>query len=108
MIYVVAARLAGGGRSAERVTQWIRGQATRWAAPLPGFWIIDGPLAAEQIRNGLEPLIAPEDGLVIVKAATEAVARGIAAADAEWIAESFPGSITERIPDTAAGADGGE
>ena len=63
---------------------------------LPGCWIVSGPLAAEQIYTALKPLLG--DGrLLIVKAATEAVWHGLADTDATWLAENFPGSISERI-----------
>jgi hypothetical protein len=51
----------------------------------------------------LAPLIERGDRLAIVKAATEAVWRGLSPENARWMAESFPGSITDRIPDPAEG-----
>ena len=102
MIHVVAAEVAAAERAAP-LARWLSEHFPRCAEPLPQLWIVDGPLAAEQIRIGLAPLCGAGDRLIIVKAGTEAVWRGLAAADARWLADSFPGSVTERIPDPAEG-----
>jgi hypothetical protein len=102
MIYLVAAEFAAPQRK-EPVARWLGEHFERLAEPLPQLWIVDGPLAAEQIASGLAPLLARDDRLVVVKAATEAVWRGLAPADAGWLAAAFPGSISERIPDPAEG-----
>ena len=105
MIHVIAAEFAEPERAAP-VAEWLYEQFARWSEPLPNLWIVDGPLAAEQILNGLKPLLARDDRLVIVKAGTEAVWRGLSPADVRWMAEHFPGSVTERIPDAAEGTSG--
>ncbi len=107
MIYVVAAEFAAPELSAARVADWLGEQFTRWVEPVPNLWIVEGALAAEQILTGLDPLLRRGDRVVIVKAGTEAVWRGLAAEHARWMADAFPGSITERIPDPAEGRSGG-
>lgn len=59
------------------------------------------PAWAEQRQ--FPPLLVRDDRLIIVKAATEAIWQGLAPPDARWMADSFPGSITERIPDAEEG-----
>ena len=103
MIYVVAAELAAADDRALRIGTWLRQEASRWAEPLPNLWIVEGAFAAEQIMRGLEPLLEAGDLLMIVKAATEAVWHGRSPANARWLAGSFPGSLTDRIPDLAEG-----
>ena len=105
MIRVVAAEFAAPER-ATPVAEWLRDRFARWSEPLPNLWIVDGPLAAEQIQNGIKPLFGRGDRLVIVKAGTEAVWRWLAPLDARWMAENFPGGVTERIPDEAEGTSG--
>jgi hypothetical protein len=105
MIHVVAAEFAARERAAP-VGEWLRGHFPRWAEPAPNLWIVDGPLAAEQIMNALQPLCRRGDRLVIVKAGTEAIWQGLAPEDARWMAESFPGSVTERIPSAQEGTAG--
>jgi len=102
MIHVVTAEFAAGER-AQTVGDWLREHFPRWAEPAPNLWIVDGPLAAEQIMTGLKPLCRRDGRLVIVKAGTEAIWQGLAPEDARWMAESFPGSVTERIPDPTEG-----
>ncbi len=101
MIYVVAAEFAAPELSAARVADWLGEQFTRWVEPVPNLWIVEGAIGAEQILNGLNPLLRRGDRIVIIKAATEAVWRGIAAEHASWMVDQFPGSITGRIPDAA-------
>ncbi|SRR5579883_3493929 len=103
MIYVIAAELSAPERVEGRIADWLSDHSTRWAEPLPRLWIFEGALAAEQIANALAPLIGRGDRLAVVKAATEAVWRGLSPENARWMAESFPGSITDRIPDPAEG-----
>src|SRR5579885_1404826 len=107
MIYVIAAELSAPERVEGRIADWLSDHSTRWCEPLPRLWIFEGALAAEQIANALDPLLEAEDRLVVVKAATEAVWRGLAKEHARWMAENFPGSITERIPDAAEGTESG-
>lgn len=103
MIYVIALDLAQPERNAARVDDWLRHTFPNWAEPLPRLWIVEGALAAEQIRTGLQPMLAAEDRLVVVKAATEAVWHGVSEDAARWLADNFPGSITERIPGATEG-----
>lgn len=103
MIYTICFDLAAPERNAASIAKWLERSFPYWREPVPHFWIVEGPLAAEQIRNGLAPLLGPQDRLVVVKAATEAIWQGLPAADARWIAEHFPGSITDRIPGVSEG-----
>jgi hypothetical protein len=105
MIYVVAGEFTAAERAAP-VEEWLHEHFPRWAEPLPHLWIVDGPLAAEQIMTGLKPLFGRGDRLVIVKAGTEAIWQGLAPDDARWLAASFPGSVTERIPSEREGTAG--
>jgi hypothetical protein len=105
MIHVVTAEFAAGERAAP-VGDWLRAHFPRFAEPMPNLWIVDGPLAAEQIMNALKPLCRRGDRLMIVKAGTEAIWHGLAPDDARWLAESFPGSVTERIPSEQEGTAG--
>lgn len=105
MIHVVAAEFAVPELGAARVADWLGEQYTRWIEPVPNLWIVDGPLAAEQILEGLNPLLRRGDRVVIVKAGTEAVWRGLSPEQASWMAEQFPAS-PESIPDSAEGRSG--
>jgi hypothetical protein len=103
MMYVVAAQLATPQRTERRIAEWLNDHFSRWAEPVPQTWIVEGSLAAEQILTGLDGLLEEDDRLVVVKSATEAIWRGLSPDNAEWMASSFPGSLTERIPDPAEG-----
>jgi hypothetical protein len=103
MIYVIALDLAQPERNAERVGAWLKRQFPDWAEPQPGLWIVEGPLAGEQIHNGLAPLLEPTDRLTIVKAGTEALWQGVSEDVGRWLADHFPGSITNRIPGATEG-----
>lgn len=102
MIYVVAVEFAAP-EGEPPVAEWLSEHFEHWAQPVPYLWIVEGALAAEQIMNGLKPLLARDDRLVIVKAGTEAMWHGVSPANARWLADNFPGSITERVPDAAEG-----
>lgn len=103
MIYVIAAELAAPERIRPRLIDWLDRHLDRRAEILPDTYIVEGALAGEQILHGLEPLLGEEDRLVIVKAATEALWRGLSPENARWMADNFPGSLTNRIPDPAEG-----
>jgi hypothetical protein len=103
MIYAIAIDPDAPERDERAVSEWLARHVERALAPLPRLWIADGALAAEQIFNALAPLLAADTCLMIIKAATEAIWRGLEAGDARWLADHFPGSITERIPDAAQG-----
>jgi predicted small integral membrane protein len=103
MIYVIAAELAAPELGNARIAEWLGDNLERMAEPLAGLWIAEGALAAEQIRNGLEPLLEAGDRLVVIKAMLEAVWLGLSPENARWMAASFPGSITERIPNPDEG-----
>ena len=103
MIYTISFDLAAPERNEAAIAKWLERTFPYRREPLPHFWIVEGALAAEQIRNGLEPLLGPQDRLVVVKSATEAIWHGLPEADALWIAEHFPGSITDRIPGISDG-----
>jgi hypothetical protein len=62
---------------------------------LSNVWIVESTLAAEQIRNGLEPLLGSSDRLVIIKNAHEARSRGLPGECVGWIDDHFPDSLTE-------------
>lgn len=103
MIYVIAAELAAPELGNARIAEWLGDNLERMAEPLAGLWIVDGALAAEQIRNGLEPLLEAGDRLVVIKAMMEAVWSGLSPENARWMAANFPGSLTDRIPDSGEG-----
>jgi hypothetical protein len=102
MIYLICLDATQGNNPAARIDEWVRRNYETRARPLPGCWIVSGPLAAEQIYTALKPLLGG-GRLLIVKAATEAVWHGLADTDATWLAENFPGSISERIPGKTEG-----
>jgi hypothetical protein len=103
MIYVIGCDLAAPERNEAPIAEWLERSFSYSRALLPRFWIVEGALAAEQIRNALATLLGPRDRLVIVKAATEAIWHGLPEADARWLVDHFPGSITERIPGASEG-----
>lgn len=106
MIYVIALDLATPERNAARVEAWLRQQFPNWAEPLPHLWIVEGAAGADQIRNGLTPMLDPGDRHVVIKAATEAVWHGLGEEAARWLAENFPGSVTERVAGVTEGLTG--
>lgn len=55
------------------------------------------PLPLRTSERPLRRKLTPRDRLLIIKAATEALWQGIAGDAAQWLAENFPGSITERV-----------
>jgi hypothetical protein len=65
---------------------------------LPHLWIVEGSLAAEQIRSGIEPLLGAQDRLVVIKTAREALSHGLPGESVGWLKEHFPDSMTDRIP----------
>jgi hypothetical protein len=97
MMYVITAQLASPSRNEEVIDSWIRSQFASWTNPLPAVWVVEGAIAAEQILNALAPSLSPDDRLLIIKAATEAVWHGVSDDSARWLADNFPGSITERV-----------
>jgi hypothetical protein len=103
MIYMICLDAAERDNPAERIAEWVRRSYRSHARPLPGCWIVSGPLAAEQIHTALAPLLGRASRLLIVKAATEAMWHGVEPNDAAWLAENFPGSISERIPGKTEG-----
>lgn len=107
MIYVIACALAEPARQAPGIEEWLLANVRSLAEPLPLLWIAEGPIAAEALHTGLTPLLGDGDRLLIVKAATEAVWHGLDAGSARWLADNFPGSITERIPGASEGRAGG-
>jgi hypothetical protein len=102
MIYVITAQSGSPSSDDRAIGDWIRGNFDSWTEPVAGTWIVEGALAAEQIENALAPLLASGDRLLIIKAGTEAVWRGVSAEAARWLAANFPGSITNRIPGEGA------
>jgi hypothetical protein len=97
MIYVISFDTPEEAIS-QKIVDWIRRHYTSYANPVPGTWIVDGALVADQIHTDLTPLVGAATRMVIVKAGLEAMWYGIAPDDAEWIAATFPGSLSERIP----------
>ncbi len=98
MIHVIAMKLVAPEISAERVGTWLRQTFPSWAQPMPQLWIVDGPLVAEQILIGLDPLLGRDDRLVVIKGATAAAWRGVDETMAGWLADAFPDSYGGRIP----------
>jgi hypothetical protein len=62
---------------------------------LSNLWIVESTLAAEQIRNGIEPLLGGRDRLVVIKNAHEVRSRGLSGESGHWLEEHFPDSLTE-------------
>lgn len=103
MIYLVCLDARDPQGSDERVQAWLSERLPAVLHPLPQFWIVEGAIAAEQIRTALVPLLGDGDRLVVVKGATEAVWHGVSVEMARALADRFPGSITERIPGVTEG-----
>jgi hypothetical protein len=97
MIYLICLDVTERDNPAARVDAWVRRSYDTHLQPLPGCWIVSGPLAAEQIHTALRPLLGGGDRLLIVKAASEAIWHGLDYTAAAWLADNFPGSISERI-----------
>lgn len=102
MIYVISFD-AARATMARAIENWLRSNYDNYANPVPGTWIVDGPLVADQIHSGLRPLLEESDRLLIIKSGMEAMWHGIANEDAEWIAANFPASLSERIPGKTEG-----
>jgi hypothetical protein len=103
MIHVIALDADAAEQVATRIDRWVRQQFSSWTEPMPRLWIVDGPIAGDQIYNGISPFVAAGDRLLIVKAGVEALWHGVSPEVAEWLAANFPGSITERIPSPTEG-----
>ena|SRR5947209_20358086 len=103
MIYAISTELAAPERTEAAIGDWIRANYASWTHPIANFWVVEGPLVADQIYTALEPMLAPDDRLVIIKGGTEALWRGISDASARWLADVFPGSLSERIPGKTEG-----
>jgi hypothetical protein len=98
VIYVIALDLESPESRSAAVGDWMQRYFPNHRQIMPQLWIGEGALAADQIRTGLDPLLGENDRLVVIKAAREAVTRGFSEDEARWVAESFPDSLTERIP----------
>jgi len=103
MLYLICLDMPRSTGADERIAGWIRQSYDNRARPMPGVWLVDGALAAEQIHTALRPLLGPSDRLLIVKGATEAIWHGLDEVHARWMATNFPGSLTERIPGKSEG-----
>jgi len=97
MIYVIATQLVDPARNEDAIDEWIRSNYASWTHPFANLWVVEGPLAADQIHTALAPLLAPADRMVLVKGGTEAMWDGVSDESARWFADVFPGSITERV-----------
>ncbi|MDB5409060.1 MAG: hypothetical protein JWL84_3972 [Rhodospirillales bacterium] len=97
MIHVISFDAAKTAMS-ERIGDWIRRYYDSYANPIPGTWIVDGPLMADQIYAGVRPLLHLSDRVLIIKAGMEAIWHGVSEEDAEWLAANFPGSPAEPLP----------
>jgi hypothetical protein len=73
MIYLICLDTTERDNPAARIDEWVRRSYDTHLQPLPGCWIVSGPLAAEQIHTALTPLLGDADRLLIVKAASEAI-----------------------------------
>jgi len=96
MLYTIAIE-TGSDASISPIERWL---AQREYFPdciraLSNLWIVESTLAAEQIRNGIEPLLGERDRLVIIKNGHEARSRGLPGECVGWIEEHFPDSLTE-------------
>jgi hypothetical protein len=103
MIYVIALQLKDPAHNEEEIEGWIRSSYENWTHPVENIWIVDGPLAADQIFSALHPLLGRGDRMVIVKGALEAMWHGVSPESARWFADFFPGSWSERIPGKTEG-----
>lgn len=98
MIYAIAFDLTAPERNEARIDEWIARSFGDRAHVLPRLWVVNGPMAGEEIRTALAPLLGARDRMVIIKAATEALSHGLDDDAKSWLSSSFPGSITERMP----------
>jgi hypothetical protein len=103
MIYLICLDTTERDNPAARIDEWVRRSYDTHLQPLPGCWIVSGPLAAEQIHTALTPLLGDADRLLIVKAASEAIWQGLDYTAAAWLVDNFPGSISERVPGKTEG-----
>lgn len=97
MIYAIALEVSPE-TSVSPVERWLAQNFPDRVRVLPQLWIVEGALAAEQIRTGIEPLLGANDRLVVIKTAREAVSHGLPGESVGWLAQHFPDSLTERIP----------
>jgi len=97
MLYMIAVDPVSSGAKIDRVDSWVRRSYESWTHPFPGLWLVEGPLVADQIETALAPLFGPQDRYLIVKGAMEAMWNGVSPECAEWLAENFPGSLSERV-----------
>ena len=96
MLYTIAIE-TGAETSLSPIERWL-GQTEYFPdrmRALSNVWIVESTLAAEQIRNGIEPLLGARDRLVIVKNAHEVRSRGLSGESGAWLKEHFPDSLTE-------------
>jgi hypothetical protein len=98
MMYVLALELERPFANSEAIEHWVEENSVDRFELLPRLWLVEAALGAAQIRTGLGPLLGPKDRLVVIKTAHEAVARGLPEAAAQWLARTFPDSMTERVP----------
>lgn len=102
MIYLICIDADGPEGPGKRISEWVHQTYESSAHPLSSCWIVDGPLAADQIHTALSPLLAPCDRLIIVKAATAAIWHEVDVQDA------LPFMVTGlRVPWRKSCCDGG-
>jgi hypothetical protein len=97
MMYAIAVEV-NSETSISPVERWLAQNFPDRVRVLPHFWIVEGALAAEQIRSGIEPLLGANDRRVVVKTAREALSHGLPGESVGWLKEHFPDSLTDRIP----------
>lgn len=96
MLYTIALETSADS-SISSIERWL-GQREYFPdrmRALSNVWIVESTLAAEQIRNGIEPLLEARDRLVIVKNAHEVRSCGLPGESGDWLKEHFPDSLTE-------------
>ena len=97
MMYAVAVEV-NAETNLSPVERWLGRNFSDRIRILPHLRLVEGSLAAEQIRGGIEPLLGAQDRLAVIKTAREALSHGLPSESVGWLSEHFPDSMTERIP----------
>lgn len=88
-IYVIACDLKDPASKAGHIDQALRKQLPECLRPLPTTWIVEGATSAHMLYQTIEDHLTHYDGVVIVRAGSEAHWARVAPATEGWMAERF-------------------